>query len=59
LVVAVAKGDSRDAKAIAGEVAKLVGGGGGGSAELATAGGRDVGAIDAALVTLERLLAAS
>jgi alanyl-tRNA synthetase len=59
LVVAVAKGDSRDAKAIASEVAKLVGGGGGGSAELATAGGRDVGAIDAALVTLESLLAAS
>jgi alanyl-tRNA synthetase len=59
LVVAFAKGDARDAKAIAGEVAKLVGGGGGGSAELATAGGRDVAAIDNALATLDRLLAAS
>ncbi|HEY5273852.1 MAG TPA: alanine--tRNA ligase [Acidimicrobiales bacterium] len=59
LVVAVAKGDARDAKAIAGEVAKLVGGGGGGSAELATAGGRDVGAIDAALASLDHLLAVS
>jgi alanyl-tRNA synthetase len=59
LVVAVAKGNTRDAKAIAGEVAKLVGGGGGGSPELATAGGRDVGAIDDALVTLDHLLAVS
>jgi alanyl-tRNA synthetase len=59
LVVAFVKGDVRDAKAIAGEVAKLVGGGGGGSPELATAGGRDVAAIDDALATLDRLLAAS
>jgi alanyl-tRNA synthetase len=57
LVVAVAKGDPRNAKAIAGDVAKLVGGGGGGSPELATAGGRDVAAIDSALAALDRLLA--
>ena len=38
------------------DVAKVVGGGGGGSPELATAGGRDVGAIDAALGLLDELL---
>jgi len=52
LVVAVEKGGGLDAKAIAADVAKIVGGGGGGSPELATAGGRDVSAIDAALATL-------
>ena len=56
LVVAVEKKSSLDAKAIAGEVAKVVGGGGGGSPELATAGGRDVAAIDSALGLLDSLL---
>jgi alanyl-tRNA synthetase len=58
LVVAVGKGTALDAKAVAAEVAKIVGGGGGGSPELATAGGRDVGAIDAALAALGDLLSA-
>jgi alanyl-tRNA synthetase len=52
LVVAVTKGEVLDAKVIAAEVAKVVGGGGGGSPELATAGGRDVAAIDTALALL-------
>jgi alanyl-tRNA synthetase len=56
LVVALEKGTSLDAKVIAAEVAKVVGGGGGGSPELATAGGRDVAAIDSALGLLGELL---
>jgi alanyl-tRNA synthetase len=56
LVVAAVAGGAVDARAVVGEVAKLVGGGGGGSPELATAGGRDVTAIDLALVRLGALL---
>jgi alanyl-tRNA synthetase len=55
LVVAAPAG-SIDARSVAGAVAKIVGGGGGGSPELATAGGRDVGAIDAAAIRLGELL---
>ncbi len=51
LVVATMKG-GQDARAIAGDAAAAVGGGGGGSPELATAGGRDVAAIDVALTRL-------
>ena len=56
LVVAVEKGGTLDARSVAADVAKIVGGGGGGSPELATAGGRDVTAIDTALGLLDELL---
>ena len=59
LVVATRSTAGIDAREVAGEVARLVGGGGGGSPELATAGGRDVGAIAAALERLDVLLASS
>jgi len=57
LVVAARPGSGLDARQAAGEAARLVGGGGGGSPELATAGGRDVAAVDAALERLGALLA--
>ncbi|HEY3942414.1 MAG TPA: alanine--tRNA ligase [Acidimicrobiales bacterium] len=47
--VAVASGGDPDAAAVAKQVAAVVRGGGGGSAEVAVAGGRDVGAIPQAL----------
>ncbi|MHB8244876.1 MAG: alanine--tRNA ligase [Acidimicrobiales bacterium] len=56
LVVAVTKGSALDARAVASGAAKEVGGGGGGSRDLATAGGRDTAAIDRALAVLEELL---
>jgi alanyl-tRNA synthetase len=56
IVVAAVAGGAVDARAVAGEIAKLVGGGGGGSPELATAGGRDVAAIDLAAARLGELL---
>ena len=56
LVVATIPGAGLDARPIAGEVARLVGGGGGGSPELATAGGRDTAGIDGALERLGVLL---
>ncbi len=58
LVVAVEKGSALDAKSVAAEAAREIGGGGGGSPELATAGGRDPGGIDKAIARLEELLAA-
>ena len=57
LVVATTAASGIDAKQVAGEVARLVGGGGGGTAELATAGGRELAGIDAALERLDVLLA--
>jgi alanyl-tRNA synthetase len=56
IVVAASKDFGVDAREVAGKAARLVGGGGGGSPELATAGGRDVAAIDSALEELRRLL---
>lgn len=40
---------------IVGEVAKIVGGGGGGRPHLATAGGKDVAKIDEALAAFEKM----
>jgi alanyl-tRNA synthetase len=57
LVVATLPDGMIDARKVAAEVAKLVGGGGGGSPELATAGGRDVDAIGVATERLGALLA--
>jgi alanyl-tRNA synthetase len=59
IVVAATKESGIDARAVASAAAAVVGGGGGGSPELATAGGRDVSAVDAALGTLHTLLGSS
>jgi alanyl-tRNA synthetase len=49
LVAAVAKDSGFDAPALLKDAAKLVGGGGGGKGDIATAGGRDASKIDEAL----------
>jgi len=49
LVAAVDPGSGLEAPALLAEPARLVGGGGGGRGDIAQAGGRDVGGIDAAL----------
>ena len=49
LVAAVAAGEGTEASALIRDAAKAVGGGGGGKGDIATAGGKDVAAIDAAL----------
>jgi alanyl-tRNA synthetase len=49
LVAAVAKDAGLDAPALLKDAAKLVGGGGGGKGDIATAGGRDASKIDEAL----------
>jgi alanyl-tRNA synthetase len=59
VVVAVTEASGFDARPVASAAAAAVGGGGGGSPQLATAGGRDVGAIDEALATLRTLLGSS
>jgi alanyl-tRNA synthetase len=41
---------------IVGELAKLVGGGGGGRPHLATAGGKDVSKIPFALIEVEKII---
>ncbi|HUY07095.1 MAG TPA: alanine--tRNA ligase [Acidimicrobiales bacterium] len=56
IVVALAKEVDLNAKEVAGLGARLVGGGGGGTLELATAGGRDVTQIGAALSVIESAL---
>src|SRR5579872_1246831 len=56
VAVAVATGGTPDAGATVKELAQLVGGGGGGSPELAVAGGRDVGRIDDMLAEARRRL---
>ena len=56
IVVAFAKETDLNAKEVAGAGAKLVGGGGGGTPQLGTAGGRDVAQIDAALSAIESAL---
>jgi alanyl-tRNA synthetase len=52
IVVATTADGALDAREVASSAARLVGGGGGGSKELATAGGRDVAAIDTAFAEL-------
>jgi alanyl-tRNA synthetase len=49
LVAAVAPGSEQPASALIADAAKAVGGGGGGKGEIATAGGKDVSGIAAAL----------
>ncbi len=56
IVVAARPDGGIDAREIASGAARVVGGGGGGSKELATAGGRDVAAIDAAIEELDALI---
>ena len=56
VAVAVATPGAPDAKAVVKEIGSLVGGGGGGSSELATAGGKNVGGIDAALARAAEIL---
>jgi alanyl-tRNA synthetase len=56
-IAAATKGEP-DAKQLVSTLGPLVGGGGGGSAELATAGGKDPSQIDAALAEAQRLLSA-
>ena len=56
-IVAVT-GGTPDATQLVRTLGKMVGGGGGGSAELATAGGKDPAGIEAALAEAQRLLSA-
>jgi len=55
VAMTVATDGSIDAKAVVKELGSIVGGGGGGSAELATAGGKNVDGIEAALVKAKEL----
>jgi len=55
VAMAVATDGSIDSKAVVKELGSIVGGGGGGSAELATAGGKNVDGIEAALVKAKEL----
>ncbi len=57
VAIAVATGGDPDAAAVVRQVAPIVGGGGGGSPQVALAGGRDPGRIEAALAEARRLLA--
>jgi alanyl-tRNA synthetase len=54
--VAVATGGAPDAAAVVRQIAGLLRGGGGGSGQLAVAGGRDASGVDAALREAQRLL---
>ena len=56
VAMAVATDGSTDAKVVVKELGAVVGGGGGGSTELATAGGKNVDGIEAALVKAKELL---
>ncbi len=56
--IVAATGGTPDATGLVSTLGKLVGGGGGGSAEVALAGGRDAAQIDAALAEARRLLSA-
>jgi alanyl-tRNA synthetase len=58
VAIAVATGGEPDATQLVKTLGQLVGGGGGGSAELALAGGRDATQIEAALAEARRLLTA-
>ena len=59
LVVATTTSSGLDARALATDAARLVGGGGGGTPELATAGGRDTSRIAEAQALLASLLSIS
>ncbi len=59
IVVALVNAGTLNAKEVAGMGARLVGGGGGGTPELATAGGRDVTRIDDALSAMGAMLGES
>ena len=56
--IAAATGGSPDATQLVRQLGKMVGGGGGGSAEVALAGGKDPSQIEAALAEAQRLLSA-
>ncbi len=56
VAIAAATGGSPDATALVRTLGAMVGGGGGGSAEVALAGGRDASQIEAALAQAQRLL---
>jgi alanyl-tRNA synthetase len=56
--VAAATGGDPDAVQLVKALGKLIGGGGGGSPQLAQAGGKDPSQIDAALAEAQRLLSA-
>jgi alanyl-tRNA synthetase len=58
VAIAAATGGKPDAKELVNTLGQLVGGGGGGSAEVALAGGRDPSQIEAALAEAQRLLSA-
>ena len=58
VAIAVATGGEPDATELVRALGAMVGGGGGGSAELALAGGKDPSRIDAALAEAQRLLSA-
>jgi alanyl-tRNA synthetase len=58
VALAVATGGNPDAKELVSTLGRMVGGGGGGSAELALAGGKDPSKLDDALAEAQRLLSA-
>ncbi len=58
VAIAAATSGTPDATELVRALGKMVGGGGGGSAEVALAGGRDTSRIEAALAEAERLLTA-
>ena len=58
VAIAAATGGSPDAAGLVRALGKIVGGGGGGSPELALAGGKDPSQIEAALAEAQRLLSA-
>jgi alanyl-tRNA synthetase len=58
VAIAAATGGTPDATALVRALGQLVGGGGGGSPEVALAGGKDVSGIEAALAEAQRLLSA-
>jgi alanyl-tRNA synthetase len=59
VAIAAATGGEPDAAQLVRTLGPLVGGGGGGSPQVATAGGKDPSGIDAALAEAQRLLAGS
>jgi alanyl-tRNA synthetase len=59
VALAVATDGSRDAKAVVKELGSMIGGGGGGSADLALAGGKSAEGLDDALDAARRLLGGS
>jgi alanyl-tRNA synthetase len=58
VAIAAATGGEPDATQLVRQLGKMVGGGGGGSAEVALAGGKDPSQIEAALAEAQRLLSA-